>query len=303
MKLKKRKKRGIEAMQQRYGYIFVGHWIFGLVVFFLIPLVSSIWYSFNDIQFGAGVVNSEFVGVENFNNILSKDPNYLNNLRDALGSIFYSLPIIVSLSLILAVVLNQKFIGRTAARAIFFLPVIIASSVIMIHMSGPYVNAPLFTVSSGEEGTYGGLIDFNSILSGLNLPTQINDMLASLLGNIFGLIWSCGVQTILFLAGLQSIQASFYEVSKIEGANKWEEFWFITVPMLRHVMTLVIIYTMIELFTAVDSPVMSQAYTLMQKKQIYDKSSAMLWLYFIIVGAVMCLILWVYNRFCLKKWE
>jgi len=274
-----------------------------LIVFFLVPLISSVWYSFSDIQFGGGVVNSDFVGIDNFNQILSKDPNYLNNLRDALGSIFYSLPIIVSLSLILAVVLNQKFVGRTAARAIFFLPVIIASSVIMIHMSGPYVNAPLFTVSSGEEGTYGGLIDFTSILSGLNLPTQINDMLASLLGNIFGLIWSCGVQTILFLAGLQSIQASFYEVSKIEGANKWEEFWFITVPMLRHVMTLVIIYTMIELFTAVDSPVMSQAYTLMQEKQIYDKSSAMLWLYFLIVCAVMCLVIWIYNRYCLKKWD
>lgn len=303
MKFKKSKKGGIEKLQQRYGYIFVGHWVFGLVVFFLIPLISSIIYSFSEVQFGAGVVECDFIGVENFNQIISKDPNYLNNLRDAVSTIFYSLPIIVSLSLILAVILNQKFIGKTVARAIFFLPVIIASSVIIVHMSGPYVNAPLFTVSSGEEGTYGSLIDFNSILSELNLPTQINDMLANLLGNIFGLIWSCGVQTILFLAGLQSIQASFYEVSKIEGANKWEEFWFITVPMLRHVMTLVIIYTMIELFTAVDSPVMSQAYTLMKEKQIYDRSSAMLWLYFLIVCLVMCAVLWVYNRYCLKKWE
>ena len=73
--------------------------------------------------------------------------------------------------------------------------------------------------------------------------------------------------------------------------------------MLRHVMTLVIVYTMIELFTAVDSPVMNQAYTLMQEKQIYDRSSAMLWFYFLIVCAVMGLVLFIYNRYCLKKWE
>lgn len=303
MKSFKKKRGGLEAMQQRYGYIFVTHWIFGLIVFFLVPLISSIIYSFSDMSIGAEGVKTDIIGFANYSEIVNKDPNYLNNLRDAIGEIFYSLPIIVSLSLILAVILNQEFVGRTAARAIFFLPVIIASSVIMVHMAGPHVNAPLFTVSSGEEGTYGGLIDFNSILANLNLPQQISDMLSSLLGNIFGLIWSCGVQTILFLAGLQSIQKSLYEVSKIEGANKWEEFWFITVPMLRHVMTLVIIYTMIELFTAVDSPVMSQAYTLMQEKQIYDKSSAMLWLYFLIVGAVMGIVLFIYNRYCLKKWD
>ena len=303
MKLAKRKKRGLEAMQQRYGYMFVGHWVFGLIVFFLVPLISSIWYSFSDITISSSGVLTDFVWIKNFDQIISEDPNYLNNLRDALGSIFYSLPIIVSLSLILAVILNQEFLGRTVARAIFFLPVIIASSVVMVHMAGPHVNAPLFTVSSGDTDTYGSLIDFNAILSDLELPNQINDMLSDLLGNVFGLIWSCGVQTILFLAGLQSIQKSLYEVSKIEGANKWEDFWFITVPMLRHVMTLVIIYTMIELFTAVDSPVMSQAYTLMQEKQIYDKSSAMLWLYFLIVCAVMGLVLFLYNRFCLKKWE
>lgn len=303
MKLAKRRKRGLESMQQRYGYIFVGHWAFGLIVFFLVPLISSIWYAFSEISIGSSGVLTDFIGVANFDQILQEDPNYLNNLRDSIGSIFYSLPIIVSLSLILAVILNQEFIGRTVARAIFFLPVIIASSVVMIHMSGPHVNAPLFTVSSGDADTYGSLIDFEAILAELNLPSQINDMLSSLLGNVFGLIWSCGVQTILFLAGLQSIQKSLYEVSKIEGANKWEEFWFITVPMLRHVMTLVIIYTMIELFTAVDNPVMSQAYTLMQEKQIYDKSSAMLWLYFVIVLGVMSIVLFLYNRFCLKKWD
>lgn len=302
--MKSKKTRNLEAVRQRYGYTFIIHWILGLILFFMVPLISSLAYSFSEVDIGGNGVESVFVGLAHFKQIVIEDAIYLDNLRDALGSIFYSLPIIISLSLILAVVLNQKFAGRTIFRGIFFLPVIIASSAIIVHMQGPYVDAPLFTFgSSSNTASYGSLIDFEEIISKLALPVQISEVLSDLLGNVFGLIWSCGVQTILFLSGLQSISDSLYEVSKIEGANKWEEFWFITVPMLRHVMTLVIIYTMIELFTAIDNPVMKQAYSLMQDKQIYDRSSAMLWMYFIIVLVVMVITLGIYNKFCLKKWE
>lgn len=299
----KKKKSSLEAVRQRYGYTFVAHWGIGLIMFFIVPLLSSVIYAFSSVSIGNGV-ETKFLGIKHFVEILKVDPNYLNNLRDSLGSIFYSLPIIVALSLILAVVLNQNFKGRTFFRGIFFMPVIIVSSVVIVHMQSTYVNAPLFTMSSGDNAAAGGnLIDFESMLMSLNLPAQITTMLSNLLGNVFGLIWNCGVQTILFLAGLQSISSSLYEVSKIEGANKWEEFWFITVPMLKDVLSLVIIYTMIELFTAVDNPVMKTAYTLMQERQVYDKSSAMLWLYFSIVLAVIGVVLVLYNRLCVKRWE
>lgn len=299
----KKKKSSLEAVRQRYGYTFVAHWAVGLIMFFIVPLFSSIIYAFSEVSIGTNGVKTDIIGIKHFIDILKVDPNYLNNLRDSLGSIFYSLPIIVALSLILAVVLNQNFKGRTFFRGIFFMPVIIVSSVVIVHMQSTYVNAPLFTMSSSDAATSGNLIDFESMLTSLNLPTQITSMLSNLLGNVFGLIWNCGVQTILFLAGLQSISSSLYEVSKIEGANKWEEFWFITVPMLKNVLSLVIIYTMIELFTAVDNPIMKTAYTLMQERQVYDKSSAMLWLYFSIVLAVIGTVLLLYNRLCVKRWE
>lgn len=300
----KKRKSSLEAVRQRYGYTFVAHWGIGLIMFFIVPLLSSVFYAFSDVSIGNNGVETDFIGLEHFIAILKKDPNYLNNLRDSLGSIFYSLPIIIALSLILAVVLNQNFKGRTFFRGIFFMPVIIVSSVVIVHMQSTYVNAPLFTMSSSDGvATSGSLIDFESMLINLNLPVQITNMLSNLLGNVFGLIWNCGVQTILFLAGLQSISSSLYEVSKIEGANKWEEFWFITVPMLKDVLSLVIIYTMIELFTAVDNPIMKTAYTLMQERQVYDRSSAMLWLYFFIVLSVIGAVLLIYNRFCIKRWE
>jgi len=96
-----------------------------------------------------------------------------------------------------------------------------------------------------------GIIDYQTIIGNLNIPEQISPIIIFLLSNTINLVWSCGVQTILFLAGLQSIPSSLYEFSKIEGANKWDEFWLITVPILRHIISLVLIHTMIDLFADV----------------------------------------------------
>ena len=110
------------------------------------------------------------------------------------------------------------------------------------------------------------------------------------------------MQIILFLAGLQSIPESLYEVSKIEGANKWDEFWQITVPMLRHVLSLVIIYSMISKFTSSTNQVVSAAMELMRAND-YGNAAAMLWFYFVVVLAVIGIVLFLYNRYCLKKWD
>jgi len=211
---------------------------------------------------------------------------------------FYSLPIIIALSLILAVLLNQKFKGRTIFRAIFFLPIIIANSVVMDQLNSDVVTMPLFSSGEGSES----LINYAEIISGLGIPSEISPILTFLLSNTINLIWKCGVQTILFLAGLQSISSSMYEVSKIEGANKWEEFWLITVPSLRHIISLVIIYTMIELFVSLDNKLVSVAYENMVEQK-YGLSSAMLWIYFVIVLALIGTVYILYQRYCVKKWE
>lgn len=298
MKTKFKKKRGIESLRSRYGYTFIAHWALGLISFFVVPTISSLIYSFSKIFILDTGFKLEFLGLANFKEILFENPDYLTNIRDAVGSMFYSLPIVVALSLILAVLLNQKFPGRTLFRIVFFLPVVIASSVIVRMLSDPTVNAQIFNLSSEGQG----VINYETILGNLNLPAQISDTLIFILSNAVSLAWSCGVQTILFLAGLQSIPASLYEVSKIEGANKWEEFWKITIPMLRHVISLVIIYTMISLFTAADNSIMSAAMKLMSAMD-YGVASAMLWFYFIIALSFIGIALVLYNKLCVKKWE
>lgn len=302
-KVKKVKKpRGIESVRNSYGYKFITLWLIGQILFVIKPIIESITYSFSKVKIAAGGLEQTFVGLENWKYMLNEDALYVENLRNGVTNMLTSLPIIVALSLVLAIILNQNFKGRLIFRAIFFLPLVIATPVIMEILSSNWLQIPLFSMNSGAEYEYGGIIDFNGLLSGLNLPSQINDLFTEYLGNVFGLIWSCGIQIILFLSGLQSIPEQLYEVSRVEGATKWEEFWYVTVPMLKDVILLVLVYTMISLFTALDNPVIKQAYSVMQKQQSYDMSSAMLWGYFIIVGLLLGLVLWAYRHFCLKKW-
>ena len=295
---KSRKVMSLESKKNRVGYTFVIHWALGLALFFIYPLICSIWYGFNNVKIMAGRIETEFMGIEYFRRLFTEDPYYLNNLRNSIGMMFYSLPFIIAVSLIFAVLLNHNFKGRTVFRAIFFLPVIMSNSVVMNMLKSDFVSIPLF--SSGDGGT--GIINYSSIITNLNIPSQVSPILVFLLSNTINLVWSCGVQIVLFLAGLQNISPSLYEVSKIEGANKWEEFWYITVPSLRHIISLVLIYTMIELFASMDNTVVKNAYTKMVSQDL-GTSSAMLWMYFLVVIVLISLVYIFYQKKCVDRWE
>ncbi len=296
----KRKKKGVEALKSRYGRLFVLPWEIGLVLFFVIPLISSIIYSFCNVSIVSGGVKTEFVGFYWYNYAINKDATYMTDLKNAISSFLVQVPIIIALSLILAIILNQKFKGRMIARAIFFLPVIIATGVIIGYLTK--AGMVLGDTSGEAANAYSNMINFDQILGNLGLPKEINDLISGYIGSVFNLLWSCGVQIILFISGLQTIPDQLYEVARVEGCSKWEEFWYITFPMLGQQTLLVMIYTMIERITA-KSYVMASAYKLMSEQTVYDRSSAMLWLYFVIAGAVMALVTLAYNQFCLKKWS
>ena len=115
-------------------------------------------------------------------------------------------------------------------------------------------------------------------------------------------MWSSGIQIVLFLAGLQSIPTSLYEASRVEGATKWEEFWFITFPMMTRVTLLVGVFTMVELYINERTIIVEKIYEKINSA-IYDQSSAMLWIYFLAIGAIMAVVMFVYTRFILKRYE
>ena len=179
---------------------------------------------------------------------------------------FISVPFILLVSLILAVLLNNKFRGRLFFRSLFFLPVIIAGgSVLDLYLSAASGNATEVAVN---ESVSFGMVDFSAIFSALNLPAAV----------------------------------LLYEVSEVEGATKWEEFWFITLPSLGRTMFLVIVFTIVENITKSSNKVIEQGYKFFNSLS-FGRGSAALWLYFLVVGIIVALILFIYNKKLLRRWS
>lgn len=294
-----RKPIGLETKKARYGYIFLAPWAIGMVLFFLYPIIQSAMYSFSKLMIDENGVHMSFLGLENYDYILNKNPDYTIKLTAAISSFFVSLPFILVVSLVLALLLNNKFKGRLFFRALYFVPVIFASGPALAQfLLAAGGNATDVAVSDAVSFS---MMDFTEVLRGLNLPEAIEGYLTSALNNLFMMVWQSGIQIVLFIAGLQSIPELLYEVAKVEGATKWEEFWFVTLPMLLRPMLLVIIFTMVETIVAKTNPVIEQAFNQFNVLE-YGKGSAMLWFYFVIVGAIIALILFAYSKLFLKKW-
>lgn len=296
----KMKRVSLEGRKSLYGFIFALPWMVGFVFFFLKPFISSLWYSFTNLKITAEGIKTNFIGLTHWKYIFFEHATYTENLTTAIESFLYQLPIIVFLSVCIAVVLNQNFKGRFLARAVFFVPAIIASGVVM----GLFSTATSSMNASGSSNLFfNSAIDFGNAITGLGLPESVTKILTNYVTQISTLVWSCGVQIILVLSGLQSISPSLYEVAEIEGATSWETFWFVTFPMLSNILLVVVFYTTIDIFTNSDNPVMSDAYYLILDRQNYTESSAMLWAYFFIIGLILALLIFIMNKFMLKKWN
>ena len=280
--------------------MFVAPFIIGFIIFFAYPLIQSIWFSLCDVTFGNGV-ETTFVGIANYKEILGANPMFTKvYLPESIGSILYSLPIILLVSLVLALLLNQKFRGRLFFRALYFMPVIIATGVVVKLL---FMTTEEELISSGvSTALTESMFSVEDVIGWLAMPDEIAQYVKTVINNIFDLLWSCGIQTVLFIAGLQSIPRTLYEASKVEGATKWEEFWFITFPMLGSVTLLVGVFTLVDLFTNTRNIMIKQVYELIANGN-YDETSAMLWVYFVVVGIIMGIILFLYNRFLLKRWQ
>ena len=297
-----KKSHSLERRKNRNGFLFVLPWFIGVLMFFIVPMIKSIWYSFSDVTLEADGFKAVFVGLEQYKYIITEEPNYMDNLTSSLASYLTSLPIIIAVSLIIAIMLNTKFKGRIVFRMIYFLPAIIAGSMILDYLNGGSMSMESISTTAGSAYVVNS-VDFMELLSDLNLPEEINKLISQYIASVFNLIWNCGIPIILFISGLQSIPETLYEASKVEGANKWEEFWYITVPMLSNVILLVVVYVSLDLFTTEKNSVMTQAYTFMRQNVVYDTAAAMLWLYFLVMGFILGAVLLVANKFVFKKWQ
>lgn len=300
-----KKKRGIEARNRVVGRLFILPWEIGMLFFVITPLLLSVVYAFCEVTLELGGMSYDFVFLSNFKYLLSEDPYYTDTLLSSLVTLLYSVPIIIAISMILGIILNQKFKGRTVMRAVFFLPVIIAAGIVLNILTTPISGQPPIIQLGSSSNTMSdgaNYLDATALLQGLRFPQAVTDVMSKYITMIFNLLWHSGIQIVLFISGLQTIPDSLYEVSKIEGASKWEEFWMITFPMLRDVTLLVTVFTVVEEMVSTTNAVMSNAQSIIGQQR-YDLPSAMIWFYFLCVLVICGLFLVPLFRSFKRKWD
>ena len=204
--------------QNMTGWVFVTPAVVLLIVLSIIPLVKAFLLS---LQTGRGS-NLTWAGLSNYVRML-QDPTFKQTIITTFEYMVFSVPIMIILGIILAVLLNDQMLKlKGIYRTCIFLPAavsLVASAVIfrsLFAMDG-FVNTVLVGM---------GILD--TPYNFLGHPTSARIII------IIMRIWRwLGYQMIFFLAGLQNIDASMYEAAKIDGANKWQSFWRITLPMLK----------------------------------------------------------------------
>ena len=296
----KKKASSLDKKKARAGWFFVLPFVLGFVIVYAPILYDSVIYSFARISIVAGSnFRLTWVGLENYREALLRDVDFWPTLVSGLQQLLFDIPAIVIFSLFMAVLMNEKMIGRAAFRAIFFIPVILSTGLIdQIDQSNQmlnYMNDTSSTMDMGDGGSGGA----NQIISALDIQLLFRNMIigeellnyvVSLVNDIYGIVNKSGVQMLIFLAALQSISPAIYESCSIDGATQWETFWKITLPMISPMILVNTVYTVIDSFTSADNQVMQYIKSAQANSNGDVISSAMSWVYFLLVMAIIAVV-------------
>lgn len=283
-RMPKRQKHSLERKQSRYGYLFTLPIILGFALMYIPVIVQSLIYSFSSITYqqGKGMV-TEWVGTANYETALqANDATFMSTVINSTLALIPQIFVILIFAFFMANILNQNFRGRTPARVIFFIPVIMSTGVISYFDSlGSFVDT-YSKQGKLDVGSAGVSFDYSQIQeivsSSLGSSDLANIVMAAVDG-IYGIITSAGVQMLVFLSGLQSISPNMYEAAKVEGATGWEIFWKISFPMISPLILVNLMYTVIDLFLKSDNKAIAYINEALQSSSRYAEASALSWIY------------------------
>ena len=292
--MKKRFRMSLTARSAWTGRAFVLLFYIGFIFFFLAPLIQSIRFSFSNVTISSEGYQTEWIGWKNYIDNFTGSATFIGNLQASLLQMLWKLPVILISSLFLAILLNQQFRGRTFIRAVFFLPAIVASGIVITIIKNDNLAASVLTGNMISSGSVFKSDFLGNFLSELGLGEKISGYATMISNQMIDSLWLTGIQMIIFLAGLQSIPSQLYEVSAIEGATAWENFWMITIPMLMPIILVNTVYTIVDTFTDNSNAVMQQV--LLNVKNVnLGWASSMAWTYFAIIGVILAIILFIFS--------
>lgn len=293
----KKRSSGLRSKETFQFYLYISPWIIGFLVFFLYPLLSSLYYSFTRYEIGGRPV---WIGIRNYVEMFT-DPRYLNSIKVTFIFALVSVPLITIVSLGLALILSQNLRGINIFRSIYFMPSV---------MPMVAVSLTFFYVLRPETGPLAGLLS----IFGIEGPRWLGEPKWALPALIIIYVWLVfGGQMVIYMAGIKGIPADLYEVAEIDGAGPWEKFLNVTVPMLTPTIFLNLVLGIIGAMQIFDIPyVMTEGgpadATRTYMIHLYNRGwveiqmgsgSAMGWILFLIIMAITLLVVrssqaWVY---------
>lgn len=304
LQAKARRRSSLESRKQRAYWVFLIPFLTGFVLLFAGIYLNSLIYSFCELKIqGAAGFTKEFVGLANYKKALTGETTYVSGITSSITSMIPNVLMITFYSLFVAVLLNRDIKGRAAFRAIFFVPVILAT--------GFMSKADMTTTSTSTWSALGETVeatgtvanglfdamDIQSYLMNLSFSPTLSSYVVSAVTGIFDIVNNSGVQMLIFLGGLQSISPSIYEASDIDGASAWETFWLVTFPMISPYILVNVFYTIIDSFTRSDNAIMQLIQEQSFKSNAMGVGAAMAWFYFLIVMVCIAIILAVISSY------
>jgi len=276
------------------GLFFVLPFLFGFVYFIANGIITTVRMSFSDVIV-AGATSGVEMNWNNFANYIhafTVHPTFPEVLSTSIINILIDVPLIIFFSLFMALLINQKFRGRTIVRAIFFMPVILGAPAIAnallsaraMMVGGVSPASPEVMASIGSNANI-DISYYLYMLRDLAIPPAFIEYILEAVSRIYLIVIASGVQIVIFLAALQSIPPTVYEAAKIEGATPYETFWLITFPMVSPLILTNVVYTIIDSFVA--SPVVTLSYSTVFSDYNYGLGSV----FSLVSSLAVCLIL------------
>ncbi|MDR1263919.1 MAG: sugar ABC transporter permease [Oscillospiraceae bacterium] len=254
----------LSARRAWVGLAFVSPFIVGFIAFYARGLLLTLEFSLSDLSLKPdGGYTLAFSGLKHYIYAFREHATFKQVLTSSVGNMLLDVPLILFFSLFMAILLNQRFRGRTAARAIFFLPVLLNAPAISdaLDMARALLLGGTSPASATVMNAAGGGVNVSyyvDMLGSLGMPRAALNYIVGAVSRINSIITSSGVQIVIFLAALQSISPALYEVARIEGATAYEAFWKITFPMVSPLIVTNMVYTLVDSF--VSSDVISLSY-------------------------------------------
>ncbi len=214
------------------GLFFISPWIIGFLVFYAGPAIVSFFLSFTKWNIVGSPV---WIGLDNYVEIFTGDKNFWNSVKVTLRYALLYIPLMTTLSILTALALNSKVKGVGVFRTLFYLPSIapaIAASLVFMWILQPKY----------------GLLNILLSYVGIEGPNWFKNPQYALWGIVMIAMWRLGASAIIYLAGLQNIPVQLYDAADVDGANGWQKFWNVTLPMLTPILFFQIIVELIGVF-------------------------------------------------------